>query len=1124
MAFASMPTFVSGEWRDCYVIRLVEYLLPSTNPGENMGSFTRLSSLTPLAAVVVTAVVIGLIALPNIRHRSHIPIDVSQITSLEELSFNPEGTWKIKLAPGDQLKDFYVYDASGRVNLSMARSIVDYFRGRVTFREPLDLDGEKLSLFSTTKATDDEAERPRVFRRRYEIFGISSTGKLVGFREAKGSLPLGSPELLFNFGPFLKGGAAKIGSGSIVIPLRVSQKDRTLRVKRIDSSTEPQTLIVARFKSRSGTSVRGYLVKLSRASVKLPSLDQVVHNAQAGVVAETISTARYSSKANQRSTTARSAAATSKGNSKNIGKVSIASANASASFDCINRNFLIWRVRGLSGRTFHWRASVSGTQWVESNTITLTSSSSPGVGVIATKAFASTTLDPSRKTVLEIFSDANGSPGTREFSVFGPDPGDSSTPTCASAPPEFTSYAPTTLLSACYANFTNPATVQLTFWGISGQNFTLRDGNGVTTQASVPTSALATVSLAQSASSKLSIDSFERSSTAGVGPRIYQRITSDLSSNTWTSQSSPAAAVSTGILSACATPTPTATPTRTPTVTPTKTPTITPTVTPTTTPTRTPTRTPTVTPTTTPSRTPTRTPTATPTATPTRTPTVTPTATPSRTPTRTPTVTPTRTPTQTPTMTPTATPTRTPTATPTTEPFVATAACLDRESLVWNIDGPNGARVHYEVRVSGPGGSEDWVEGGTTTIPATGPVTVLSRYRLSTASTLSVFTDTNSARGARIGLVSSAANPTNCLLPLAPDLPRIQSITACYRAIPNSTTQKVVIWDFVARAPSGAPSTAPLDYFNRGTNALVRANLTILGAGSYQYTETSGTPTTSDIIEIGAGDGRSRRKLGVISTDIATNRFTFRSSPAGATLETSLTECSPPTPTPTYTPTATPTRTPTVTITPTATVTPTVTPTPTRTLTTAASPTPSVSPTPVNPPTVSSTPTFTPSPRPTRVPTSGPVIIPCDTQNAGPGKAALGASSSLLRTSISDAVAIARRNGSLKANSASSLLKRATELNQANRTAIALYPSTVQDCPEGPGCRIVRYDSTLARYQTSFRNFTSFARGVVKTLSASRSKSTRSAARELNKSIRSSESISKSGLAKLPRSARVCSP
>lgn len=740
-----------------------------------MGTLNRPRSLKPIVALVVTAVVIGLIALPNLRQRPRLPIDVRKVTSLEELSFNPGGTWKIRLKEGETLKEYEVYDASGRVNLSRAQALLAFFRNRVVFNDILEVGGEKLSIFTVSKGVAREPTIPSVFRRTYKLFGISSTGKLVGFRDAQGSLPSGAPELLFNFGPFLKGGAANIGSGSITIPLAITQKERALRIRKKEPTTEPQAFVVATVKTSAGTDVRGYLIQLSGESLALPSLNQVVHNAQAGVVAESIPAITYARKGTRRSGAPGGSPSTrSKNTSKGTGKVSIASENASASFECVSGNFLIWRVTGISGRTFHWRASVSGTPWVESNTITLTSSSSRGVGVIATKAFASTTINPSRKTVLEIFSDANGSPGTRELSVVGPSPGDSSAPKCASPPPEFPSYAPMTLLSACYANFTSPATVQLTFWGISGQHFTLRDGSGSTTQSSVSTSGLATLSIAQATTSTLSIDSFERSSTVGVAPRIHQRITSNLSSNTWTSQSAPAASTSTGVISACATPTPT----RTPTVT------------------------------------------------------------------------------------------------------------------------------------------------------------------------------------------------------------------------------------------------------------------------------------------------------------------------------------------------TTPTRTPTATITPTATVTPTTTPTPTLTPTATASPTPSISP----------TPTHTPSPTPTRAPTSGAITIRCDTQNAGPGKAALRASASLLRTSISEAVSRAKGTGSLKASSASSILRRATELNQATRNAIAQYPSTVQNCPEGPGCRIVLYDSTIAQYQTSFKSFTSFARGVVKTLSASSSRSTRAAARELSKSVRSSEDLSKSGLSKLPRSSRVCSP
>jgi hypothetical protein len=258
-----------------------------------MGNLKRLWNVKPVAALVITGFVVGLIALPNWRNRPERPIDVSKVSSLEELSFNPEGKWRIKLGTNEDLKDHDVYDASGRINLSRAKSILTFFRDRVTFGKPLNVDGETLSLFSLTRTADGDSDRPRVFRRNYQLYGISSTGKLVGFRDSSGLQPRGAPELLFNFGPFLQGGAAGIGKGAVTVPVKVTQKDGSLRMAKSDRTTEPQALVVVTVKTRSGKEVRGYLVKLTGDTLALPPIDQVVQNAQNGVVAETISAAHY---------------------------------------------------------------------------------------------------------------------------------------------------------------------------------------------------------------------------------------------------------------------------------------------------------------------------------------------------------------------------------------------------------------------------------------------------------------------------------------------------------------------------------------------------------------------------------------------------------------------------------------------------------------------------------------------------------------------------------------------------------------------------------------------------------------------------------------------------------------
>ena len=285
-----------------------------------------------MAALIVIAVVVGLIALPNLRQRPQLPIDVRKVSSLEEISFNPEGSWKVTLNEGETLKEYEVYDASGRVNLSRAKSILAYFRDRVIFSETLDVEGENLSIFKISKTADGDLKSSPVFRRSYKLFGISSTGKLVGFRNAQGSLPSGAPELLFNFGPFVKGGATSIGSGSISIPLKITQKDEALRVRRNGRTTEPQAFVAATVKTPSGIKVRGYLIKLSGASLALPSLDRVVDNAQRGVVAETITATTYKSKDAQGSRDLGGSPTTgSNGPSQDKGKVSIDSVTASAS-------------------------------------------------------------------------------------------------------------------------------------------------------------------------------------------------------------------------------------------------------------------------------------------------------------------------------------------------------------------------------------------------------------------------------------------------------------------------------------------------------------------------------------------------------------------------------------------------------------------------------------------------------------------------------------------------------------------------------------------------------------------------------------------------------------------------
>jgi hypothetical protein len=101
-------------------------------------------------------------------------------------------------------------------------------------------------------------------------------------------------------------------------------------------------------------------------------------------------------------------------------------------------------------------------------------------------------------------------------------------------------------------------------------------------------------------------------------------------------------------------------------------------------------------------------------------------------------------------------------------------------------------------------------------------------------------------------------------------------------------------------------------------------------------------------------------------------------------------------------------------------------------------------------------------------------------------------------------------------------LSRAAELDRATRSAIAKYPAILQDCTQGSGCGIISYDSSLSQYQSSFNSFTAYARSVAKTLSASKSRSTRKAASALSKSIGIADNVSKSGLGKLPSSTRVC--
>jgi hypothetical protein len=274
-----------------------------------------------MAVLAVIAIVVALIALPNLRQRARLPIDVRKVTSLEELSFNPGGTWKIGLKEGETLKEYEVYDASGRINLSRAKAILAHFRDRVVLNDIVEVEGEKLSIFTISPAADKELKRFPVFRRTYKLFGLSSTGKLVGFRDAQASLPSGSPELLFNFGPFLKGGAATIGSGSIAIPLTITQKESALRIRKRGQPTEPQAFVVATVKTSAGIKVRGYLIQLSGKSLALQSLDKVVQNAQAGVVGKNIPATNYTHKDARRSgATGGSPTTRSKGTSKESGQ------------------------------------------------------------------------------------------------------------------------------------------------------------------------------------------------------------------------------------------------------------------------------------------------------------------------------------------------------------------------------------------------------------------------------------------------------------------------------------------------------------------------------------------------------------------------------------------------------------------------------------------------------------------------------------------------------------------------------------------------------------------------------------------------------------------------------------
>ncbi len=1103
-----------------------------------MGSPVRIK---PLAAIAVVVTVIGLIAIPNLRSNPERVIDPRKLSALEELSYNPAGKWRVKLAADEELVRYEVYDASGRVNLSRARAILDYFRKRVTFVNSLDVDGEPLTLFTVRGATTRDPEPSPVFRGKFKLYGISASGKLVGFRDASGSLPADSGTLLFNFGPFLQGGAASIGDGAVSAPLKVSQKEDTLRFSRNHRSMEPQALVVAVIKTRSGKDVRGYLVKVSGEALALPTLDTVVQNAQSKVSAETI-TANYPyDQAAAESQSKASGGQVGRG-SKAGGRVSIASVNASATFDCVRDGFLIWRVTGIPGRTFHWKAQVSGTSWIEANTVTLKGTGSSGVGIIATKAYVTTQPDSLHRTVLALYSDSNGAPGTEEFSIIGPVPGSTSTRQCASFPAEFaTKYSEVSLVDACYASFTTPAKVQLTFFGVSGQRVDLRNADKTIASAVVPASRKVTVSLSQQL---LYFDAFEVSTEPSVGARLYQKLSYNVPTGRYTFQSAPGVAEVSKTLAACATPTPTATPTRTPTVTPTPTATRTPTVTPT----------------------------------------RTPTATPTRTPTRTPTVTPTRTP----TVTPSATATRTPTPTPTIEPFAVSSACVDRESLVWSVDGPAGARVQYEVTIPGTAGLESWIEGASTTVPATGPVKVVSRYQRGTPSTIAVYADTNGSRGTLLRTVTASSIPAACPSRVATDLPRIDSITACYRSVPNSTSEKVVIWDIITRTAAGAPSTAPVEYFNRRQSTTVRGAVLASGATSYQYVESTGSPVTSDMKEALAANGVSNRKLGVLSSNIAGNRYSFRMSPASGAIEATLTECIPATPTPTptatitptptrtptktptVTPTATPTRTPTATRTPTRTPTstptatrtptatptrtptrtPTLTPTATRTPTATPTRTPTVTPTPTasRTPTVTATPSRTPTatitPTPTRTPTASatptptaipraeptmPTVVPtavivvvCDSLNASPGKAALRVNSTFLRNAVADAVTKALKNGSIKESAGRRFVTRAADLDRATRTAIAQYPTRVENCSSGPNCRVVSYSPSILNYQDNFRSFVAYARSVGKSLSTSRSRSTRQTAKSLMRSIGVAEQASQSGLMTLPVTSRVC--
>ena len=177
-----------------------------------------------LAAILVGALYIGFIALPNKRPRVDRAIDISKAQRIEELSYNSSGTWSQSLDKGDVVTRFNVYDASGKVNLSRANSILAYFNNAAVLFDTIQLDGESITLFKREEKKVRRAGGDVPFSGGYKLFALSTSGKLLGFRKADGVMPKGKGELLFNFGPFLNGDSRAIAQGAIELPVTFTQQ------------------------------------------------------------------------------------------------------------------------------------------------------------------------------------------------------------------------------------------------------------------------------------------------------------------------------------------------------------------------------------------------------------------------------------------------------------------------------------------------------------------------------------------------------------------------------------------------------------------------------------------------------------------------------------------------------------------------------------------------------------------------------------------------------------------------------------------------------------------------------------------------------------------------------------